>query len=72
MGAWWRAPTGVQGGLPPGGFLGQRPKPPEATLPLTLEGRRSKRKERGRTTDGPPEPVRGTLSAAKAASRANP
>ncbi len=72
MGAWWRAPTGVQGGLPPGGFLGQRPKPPEATLPLTLEGRRSKRKDWRSTSGGPQTSARGTRSAAKAASRANP
>ena len=41
-------------------------------LPLTLEGRRSKRKERGRMSDGPPKPERSTLSAAKEAGRAIP
>ena len=59
--------------MPPGGSraepwwgVGQSP------MPLTLKGRRSKRKERGRMSDGPPRLGRGTLSAAKAAGRAIP
>ncbi len=40
-------------------------------LAASALGRRSKRIERGRRQDGPPKSVRGTLSAAKDAGRAN-